>query len=176
MWPHMTVAENIAYPLKVRRVKRAAVREAVDRVMTLVGMGGMADRPATQLSGGQQQRVALARALVFEPDLLLLDEPFSNLDARLRAEMRAEVKVLQRKLGVTILFVTHDQAEALSLSDRVAVMRDGRVEQLATSEELYESPRTKMVRDFLGQCITLRGEAAGLAGDGLAAVRLLEGG
>lgn len=175
IWPHMTVAENIAYPLKVRRVKKAAAKEAVDRVIALVGMTGMASRRATDLSGGQQQRVALARALVFEPDLLLLDEPFSNLDARLRAEMRAEVKVLQRELGISILFVTHDQVEALSLSDRVAVMTDGRIEQVATPEQLYERPQTRMVRDFLGQSVTLRGETADTGDGSLVAVKLREG-
>jgi iron(III) transport system ATP-binding protein len=122
IWPHMTVFENVAYPLQVRGVRGAALREQVVHALELVGLGDLGDRPATHLSGGQQQRVAFARSLVFHPSLLLLDEPFSNLDARLREQMRIEVKLLQRQLGVGVLFVTHDQAEALSLSDRLAVI------------------------------------------------------
>jgi ABC-type Fe3+/spermidine/putrescine transport system ATPase subunit len=117
----------------------------------------MAQRPATQLSGGQQQRVALARSLVFEPQILLLDEPFSNLDAQLRGQMRAELKLLQRRLGVTVVLVTHDQVEALSISDRIAVMRHGRLEQLGTPQQLYREPATVAVRDFVGRIIVLDG-------------------
>ena len=157
IWPHMTVFENVAYPLRVRHAKDHDVKDAVYRVLDLVGLSGLDQRPATMLSGGQQQRVALARSLVFEPQILLLDEPFSNLDAKLREQMRAELRVLQRRLGITVLFVTHDQIEALSLSDRIAVMDHGRLEQLGTPHELYLHPETPVVRDFLGRTIVLPG-------------------
>ena len=160
VWPHMTVFENVAYPLQLRGLPKAAVREKVTRVLDLVGLGGMDARPGTQLSGGQMQRLALCRALVYEPDLLLLDEPFSNLDAKLREQMRVEVKLLQRRLGITVLFVTHDQVEALSLSDRIAVMHRGRVEQVGPPRALYERPATAFVRDFLGQTVVLTGRVA----------------
>jgi iron(III) transport system ATP-binding protein len=157
VWPHMTVFENVAYPLELRGMKRALVRDKVARVLDLVGLAGMEARPGTLLSGGQMQRLALCRALVYEPDLLLLDEPFSNLDAKLREQMRVEVKLLQRRLGITVLFVTHDQVEALSLSDRIAVMHDGRVEQVGSPRSLYEKPTSAFVRDFLGQTVILGG-------------------
>jgi ABC-type Fe3+/spermidine/putrescine transport system ATPase subunit len=157
VWPHMTVFENIAYPLELRGMKRAVVRDKVARVLELVGLAGTEARPGTLLSGGQMQRLALCRALVYEPDLLLLDEPFSNLDAKLREQMRVEVKLLQRRLGITVLFVTHDQVEALSLSDRIAVMHHGRVEQVGTPRSLYEEPGSAFVRDFLGQTVILSG-------------------
>lgn len=157
VWPHMTVFENIAYPLELRGMKRALVGDKVARVLDLVGLSGMETRPGTLLSGGQMQRLALCRALVYEPDLLLLDEPFSNLDAKLREQMRVEVKLLQRRLGITVLFVTHDQVEALSLSDRIAVMRGGRVEQVGSPRSLYERPASAFVRDFLGQTVILPG-------------------
>src|SRR5207302_4162934 len=157
IWPHMTVFENVAYPLRVRGVKGSKARAEVSRVLELVGLQGLEDRPSTMLSGGQQQRVALARSLVFEPKILLLDEPFSNLDAKLREQMRAELRVLQRRLGITVLFVTHDQTEALGLSDRIAVMNAGRVEQVGTPHELYLAPNSPLVRDFLGRTIVLKG-------------------
>ena len=157
IWPHMTVFENVAYPLELRGGRRAVVRERVARVLELVGLAGLETRAATLLSGGQMQRLALCRALVYEPDLLLLDEPFSNLDAKLREQMRVELKLLQRRLGVTVLFVTHDQIEALSLSDRIAVMQRGRIEQVGPPRELYERPASAFVRDFLGQTVILRG-------------------
>jgi ABC-type Fe3+/spermidine/putrescine transport system ATPase subunit len=157
IWPHMTVFENVAYPLRLRGVRRSVVAEKVARVLDLVGLAGLDGRAATLLSGGQMQRVALCRALVYEPDLLLLDEPFSNLDAKLREQMRVELRVLQRRLGVTVLFVTHDQIEALSLSDRIAVMQRGRVEQVGAPRDLYERPASAFVRDFLGQTVVLRG-------------------
>jgi ABC-type Fe3+/spermidine/putrescine transport system ATPase subunit len=150
VWPHMTVFENVAYPLQLRGLSKAAVREKVARVLDLVGLAGTESRPGTLLSGGQMQRLALCWALVYEPDLLLLDEPFSNLDAKLREQMRVEVKLLQRRLGITVLFVTHDQVEALSLSDRLAVMHRGRVEQVGSPRALYERPASAFVRDFLG--------------------------
>jgi iron(III) transport system ATP-binding protein len=130
-------------------------------VLELVGLTGLQARAATLLSGGQMQRLALCRALVYEPDLLLLDEPFSNLDAKLREQMRVELKLLQRRLGVTVLFVTHDQIEALSLSDRIAVMQRGRVEQVGAPRSLYDRPASAFVRDFLGQTVVLRGRIAG---------------
>ena len=125
IWPHLTVAANVAYPLRVRSLSREEIREKVSAALALVGLDGLEDRPSSLMSGGQQQRVALARALVYEPDLLLLDEPFSNLDAKLREQMRVELKLLQRKLGITVVFVTHDQVEALSLSDRIVLMSAG---------------------------------------------------
>jgi len=160
IWPHMTVMENVAFPLRLRGLKGSEVRERVGKVLELVGMSAMIDRPAPLLSGGQQQRVAICRAVVYEPDLLLLDEPFSNLDAKLRNQMRVEVKLLQRRLGITVLFVTHDQIEALTLSDRIAVMSEGHVEQVGSPAEMYDNPATPFVRDFLGQTVVLKGRLA----------------
>ncbi len=166
IWPHMTVFDNVAYPLRLRGEKRPVIREKVARVLDLVGLEGLEARPATLLSGGQMQRLALCRALVYEPDLLLLDEPFSNLDAKLREQMRVELKLLQRRLGITVLFVTHDQVEALSLSDRIAVMHRGRVEQVGPPRHLYERPGTAFVRDFLGQTVILKGRVGPATADG----------
>jgi iron(III) transport system ATP-binding protein len=157
LWPHMTVFENVAYPLKLRWEKKPVIRDKVNAALDLVGLQGLGDRPAPALSGGQQQRVALARALVFSPRVLLLDEPLSNLDARLRDEMRQELKALQRRVGVTMVFVTHDQIEALSLSDRIAIMQGGRLLQVGTPEEVYHRPRSAVVRDFLGKIFSLPG-------------------
>jgi ABC-type Fe3+/spermidine/putrescine transport system ATPase subunit len=156
IWPHMTVFENVAYPLRVQGKPTTRVRE----ILELVRMGEFADRPAPALSGGQQQRVALARALASEPRILLLDEPFSNLDAHLRHEMRFELKRIQRSLGVTVLLVTHDQLDAFSLSDRIGVMRAGRFEQIDDGLSLYERPRTPFVRDFIGRNLVVPGEVA----------------
>ncbi|MGH7829246.1 MAG: ABC transporter ATP-binding protein [Candidatus Binatia bacterium] len=167
VWPHMTVFENVAYPLKLRRVKRSAILEKVREALSLVGLEGLEDRPAPALSGGQQQRVALARALVFSPRVLLLDEPLSNLDARLRDEMRQELKSLQRRVGVTVLFVTHDQVEGLSLSDRIAIMNAGHLEQVGRPEEVYNYPLTSFARDFLGQTFALPGKVLQAADNGL---------
>jgi len=172
LWPNMTVAENVAYPLRLRRVKGSVIRDKVSAVLELVGLQGLQDRPVPLLSGGQQQRVALARALVYEPGLLLLDEPFSNLDAKMREQMRVELKLLQKKLTVTVLFVTHDQIEALSLSDRVAVMNQGRIEQLGSPLGLYESPQTSFVRDFLGKTVVLRGTVDAREENGWMGVRM----
>lgn len=157
IWPHLTVFENVAFPLRVRRESNEAIRHRVSRALESVGLGGLSERGATQLSGGQQQRVALARALVYEPALLLLDEPLSNLDAKLREQMRFELRALQRKLNLTVLYVTHDQTEAMTLSDRIAVVNLGRFEQVGTPEEVYEKPATTFVGDFLGQTIALEG-------------------
>jgi iron(III) transport system ATP-binding protein len=154
VWPHMDVFGNVAFPLLVaprrRRLPRRRIREQVERVLQVVRLDHLVDRPATDLSGGQQQRLALARALVMEPPLLLLDEPLSNLDARLREEMRLELKRLQSELQVTSLYVTHDQVEALAMSDVIAVMRDGRLEQVGTPRDIYERPASHFVADFLG--------------------------
>jgi ABC-type Fe3+/spermidine/putrescine transport system ATPase subunit len=166
LWPHMTVRENIAYPLKLRRVARKEIQTKVDYAIDLVGLHAYAGASVTRLSGGQQQRVALARALVYEPSLLLLDEPFSNLDARLREEMRVEVKLLQKRLHMTGLFVTHDQVEALSVADRVAVMNHGQIEQIGTPLDVYECPATPFVRDFLGRIVKLRARVLQSAASG----------
>jgi iron(III) transport system ATP-binding protein len=160
VWPHMTVFDNLAFPLKVRKTKRAAVRARVHEVLELVEMGHLADRYPHQLSGGQQQRVALARALVYSPTVLLLDEPFSNLDAKLRERARAWVKELQSRLGLTTVFVTHDQDEALSMSDRVAVMSLGEVQQIGTPEEIYRRPANRFVAEFVGRVNLLSGQVA----------------
>jgi ABC-type Fe3+/spermidine/putrescine transport system ATPase subunit len=175
IWPHMSVFENVAYPLEVRGRSRAAIRARVKEVLDLVGLAGLDDRPATQLSGGQQQRLALCRALVYEPDLVLLDEPFSNLDARLREQMRMELKQLQQRLNVTVLFVTHDQLEALSLSDTIAVMNLGRIEQIASPRMLYQAPASAFVRDFVGQTLLLSGYVCEILPGGRARVVLSDG-
>ena len=158
LWPHMTVFENVVYPLKLRGIKGSQAEKKVAEVLALVGLSGLEDRPAPALSGGQQQRVALARALVFSPKVLLLDEPLSNLDAQLREEMRRELKALQRRVRITVVFVTHDQIEALSLSDRIAIMKFGQLEQVGTPEDVYYHPATPFVRDFLGKTFLLPGK------------------
>jgi len=157
LWPHMTVFENVAYPLKLRRVGRDETRRRVADALRLVGLQGLEDRPAPRLSGGQQQRVALARALVFSPQILLLDEPLSNLDALLRDEMRRQLKDLQRRVGITTVYVTHDQVEALSLSDRIAILNQGRLEQVGTPAEIYSRPATPFAQSFLGKTFSLDG-------------------
>jgi ABC-type Fe3+/spermidine/putrescine transport system ATPase subunit len=161
IWPHMTVAENIGYPLKVRRIDSGTVAAKVAEMIQLMKLDGLAGRLATELSGGQQQRVALARALVYEPTLLLLDEPLSNLDSVLRREMRAQLKELQSRLAMTVLYVTHDQEEAMSLSSRVVVMNGGVVEQIGPPDVVYEQPATTFVQDFVGRTIRLRGVIEG---------------
>ena len=153
IWPHMTVFENVAFPLRVSKGRRYAgteIRTMVDAALDTVSLGGFGDRPATRLSGGQQQRVALARAIVARPKLLLLDEPLSNLDATLREEMRNELRTLQQQIGVTTVYVTHDQTEALEMSDLIAVMDAGRVVQLGTPREIYFQPRNTFVARFVG--------------------------
>ncbi len=150
VWPHMDVFKNVAYPLKVKKVRQAEMRERVMRVLSLVKLNGMEKRYPHQLSGGQQQRVALARALVMEPDVMLLDEPLSNLDAKLREEMRFEIKDIQRRIGVTIIYVTHDQAEAMAMSDRILLLHNAVVQQLGAPHELYEKPGNQFVADFIG--------------------------
>ncbi len=157
VWPHMTVAQNVEFPLRMRHVRRAERRERVARVLEITGMERWASQSATSLSGGQQQRVALARALVYQPDLLLLDEPLSNLDSQLRAHMRREIRALNEELGVTMLFVTHDQDEAFTVADRVGVMSNGRLEQVGTPVDMYDNPKTPYVRDFLGRMLSVEG-------------------
>ena len=150
VWPHMTVGENVGFPLKIKRVPAKEIETRVHDVLTLVGLDGLGGRPSTNLSGGQQQRVALARAIVHEPRLVLFDEPLSNLDAKLRHQMRTELKLLQERLGFTAIYVTHDQQEALALSDTVIVMNHGRVEAIANPRELFTNPRTPFVANFIG--------------------------
>ena len=150
LFPHMDVSDNIAYPLRVRRVPKEERRATAARTAEGLSLGGLLDRRPGQLSGGQQQRVALARAIATRPDVLLLDEPLSNLDARLRLEARGFLKELQRDLGVTTIFVTHDQAEAMALADRIAVMKDGRIQQVGTPREVFHSPRNTFVASFIG--------------------------
>ena len=157
IWPHMTVAENVAFPLNARRFPRKEIKDRVRRALDLVGMAGFEERPGPLLSGGQQQRVAFARALVTEPRLLLLDEPFSNLDAKLREQMRISVKLLQKRLNIALLFVTHDQIEALSLSNRIALMNFGVVQQQGSPRLLYEKPVNEFVRDFVGRTLLFKG-------------------
>jgi ABC-type Fe3+/spermidine/putrescine transport system ATPase subunit len=153
----MTVGNNIAYGLRIKKLPRAEIAARVQEVLRKVNLQGLDDRYPGQLSGGQQQRVALARALVLNPDILLLDEPLSNLDAKIRVQVRAEIRKLQKDLGITTVYVTHDQEEALSLSDRIAVINRGRVLQVGVPKELYERPRTRFVADFIGTSNLLDG-------------------
>jgi len=169
LWPHMTVRANIAYGLKLRKLGATTIAERVAAGLGKVNLAGLELRYPGQLSGGQQQRVALARALVLNPDILLLDEPLSNLDAKIRVQVRAEIRKLQKDLGITTVYVTHDQEEALSLSDRVAVMRDGRVLQVAPPKELYERPVGRFVADFVGTNNFLAGTCREIAADRVAA-------
>ena len=150
MWPHMTVFENVAFGLRIAKVGRREVQERVARVLAAVGLAGLEQRHPGQLSGGQQQRVALARSLVVEPSILLLDEPLSNLDAKLRERMRLELKALQRRMGLTFIYVTHDQAEAMALSDRIVVLDRGEVQQIGAPREIYERPANLFVATFIG--------------------------
>ncbi len=157
VWPHMTVEGNVSYPLEVRRWDKQEIRSKTRKVLEQVGLSGFESRSASHLSGGQQQRLALARSLVYEPDLLLLDEPLSNIDAKLRDQLRIELKKLQKAVGVTIIYVTHDQTEAMSLSHRIAVMNAGRIEQIDGPKEIYINPATIFVQTFVGRLITFEG-------------------
>jgi ABC-type Fe3+/spermidine/putrescine transport system ATPase subunit len=166
LFPHMTAAENVAYGLRVRRIGRAERDARVAEALAMVGLDGMADRLPRNLSGGQQQRVALARALVIRPRLLLLDEPLANLDARLRQDMRALIRQLQQDRGITAFYVTHDQAEAMAISDRVAVMERGRVAQFATPREIYQRPVSRYVADFTGEASAVAVRVVGVVAGG----------
>ncbi|MBN2336738.1 ABC transporter ATP-binding protein [Candidatus Bathyarchaeota archaeon] len=157
LWPHMTVHENVAYGLDVRKTPRDQAKSKVEDILKLVKLGGMGGRFPNQLSGGQQQRVALARVLVVNPDILLLDEPLSNLDAKLRVEMREEIKEIQRELGITTIYVTHDQEEAMAVSDRIAIQNHGRIMQVGTPQEIYNHPNSLFIATFIGKGALLKG-------------------
>ena len=165
IWPHMNVFQNAAFPLEVRRLPKKEIRERVMRVLDAVALAELVDRDATKLSGGQQQRLALARALVMEPQLLLLDEPLSNLDAKLRDRMRTELKRLQRDLNLTTVYVTHDQSEALALSHEIAVMSEGRIQQIGGPRDIYERPASQFVADFVGSTNFIEGTVVGQESD-----------
>jgi iron(III) transport system ATP-binding protein len=162
IWPHMTVFENVAYPLTIQRRSKADIRQKVGEVLKIVGLDGLEDRPAPKLSGGQQQRVAFARALVNEPKVMLLDEPLSNLDAKLREQMRFEIKALQRRINITTIYVTHDQGEALAISDRIAVMHAGKLIEVGTPHELYSRPKRRFTATFLGLTNLIEGRVVQL--------------
>ena len=165
IWPHMSVLDNVAYPLTIRRgTKKAHAREKAMEVLELVGLGALANRPAPDLSGGQQQRVALARALVREPRVLLLDEPLSNLDAGLRDQMGVQLREVQRRLGITTVFVTHDQGEALAMSDLIVVMREGKIVEQGTPREIYSVPRDAFTAGFMGVCNIVQGSVEAIKG------------
>ncbi len=174
LFPHMTVNENLAFPLEVRGMSKAEREAKVKRALEMVQMGEFGNRRPAQLSGGQQQRIALARALVFDPSLVLMDEPLGALDKQLREHMQFEIKHLHESLGITVVYVTHDQSEALTMSDRVAVFNDGRIQQLAPPDELYERPENSFVAQFIGENNKLRGTIETIAGD-KATVRLATG-
>ncbi len=157
LFPHMTVFENIAYGLKIHREPKKSMRRRTEDMMRLVGLEGMGDRPPAQLSGGQQQRVSLARSLIMEPKVLLLDEPLSNLDAKLRVATRLEIRKLQQRLGITSVYVTHDQEEAMTLSDRVVILHEGRIQQVGSPPEIYARPVNRFVADFIGKANFLEG-------------------
>lgn len=158
LFPHMTVAENVAFPLEMQRVPRAEITRRVERALDMVRLSPLKDRKPSQLSGGQQQRVALTRALVFEPDVILMDEPLGALDKQLREHMQLEIRDLHRRLGLTIVFVTHDQSEALTMSDRIAVFNAGKVEQIDTPQAVYDRPRTRFVAEFIGETNLVEGK------------------
>jgi putative spermidine/putrescine transport system ATP-binding protein len=164
LFPHMAVFDNVAFPLRMRRRPKAEIRAKVERALGLVHLAGLAERLPRQLPGGQQQRVALARALVFDPGLLLMDEPLGALDRNLREQMKLEIKRIHRDVGVTVLYVTHDQEEALTMSDRVALMNRGRIEQLGSAEDLYERPANRFVAEFIGESNLLAGRVEATGG------------
>jgi putative spermidine/putrescine transport system ATP-binding protein len=175
VWPHMTVLDNVAYGLRVRKQSRAEIRANVERALDLVQMRHLAERPASKLSGGQQQRVALARALVFNPQLVLMDEPLGALDKRLREQMQLEIKQLHETMGITVVYVTHDQIEALTMSDRIAVFNDGIVQQIDKPNALYEQPVNSFVANFIGENNVLAGTVENIE-QGYCRVALASGG
>jgi iron(III) transport system ATP-binding protein len=174
VWPHKTVFENVVFGLKLRKVPRKDARKKVEETLALVNLTGLESRYPNELSGGQQQRVALARSLVVEPEILLLDEPLSNLDAKLRERMRTELKQLQRRTGITFVYVTHDQAEALALSDMIAVMHAGRLQQYGTPHDVYARPANRLVADFMGLVNVMPGKVISIA-NGIGSVEAGEG-
>lgn len=163
--PHYNIFDNVAYGLKLRKLDKATIREKVTKILALVGLEGMESRMTNQLSGGQQQRVALARALVLEPGVLLFDEPLSNLDAKLRVSMRTEIRRIQQEAGITAIYVTHDQSEAMALSDQIIVMEKGEIAQMGTPQEIYYHPASEFVADFIGEANFLRGTLTAKGGD-----------
>ena len=173
VWPHMTVFENVAFPLNVskEKISKDEIKTRVNDVLALVDLGGLGDRMSTQLSGGQQQRLSVARALVRRPKVLLLDEPLSNLDAKLRERMRTELRIIQQQIGITTIFVTHDQIEALSMSDRIAVIHDGHIEQVGTPDEVYHYPATSFVAEFIGGANMFHGVVESIDGEGSAWIK-----
>jgi putative spermidine/putrescine transport system ATP-binding protein len=174
LFPHMSVAENVAFPLQMRGMPKATIAEMVGRALDMVQLGTMKERRPSQLSGGQQQRVALARALVFEPGVVLMDEPLGALDKQLREQMQLDIRALHKRLGLTIVFVTHDQGEALTMSDRIAVFNHGRIEQVGTPVEIYDHPRTRFVAEFIGETNLVEGTVDSVEG-GRANVLLPDG-
>ena len=174
LFPHMTIAENLSFPLEVRKIGKSEREAKVKRALDMVEMGAFGGRRPSQLSGGQQQRIALARALVFEPELVLMDEPLGALDKQLREKMQFEITHLAHRLGITVVYVTHDQTEALTMSDRVAVFEDGRIQQLAPPDKLYEEPQNSFVAQFIGENNTLEGTVKEIS-NGVALVQLDDG-
>ncbi len=175
LFPHMSVAENLAFPLQVRRMSKSEIKEKVQRALDMVELGEFGGRRPAQLSGGQQQRVAVARALVFEPDLILMDEPLGALDKQLREQMQYEIKHIHEQLGVTVVYVTHDQAEALTMSDQIAVFNDGKIQQLSSPSALYEAPESSFVAQFIGENNKLHGTVRSVS-NGMCNVELDGGG
>ena len=173
LFPHMSVAENICYGLRIQHKEKSAIKQRTGKVMQLVGLSGLENRSPAQLSGGQQQRVSLARSLIMEPKVLLLDEPLSNLDAKLRVSTRLEIRKLQQRIGITSVYVTHDQEEAMTLSDRVVIMHEGKIQQIGTPQEIYAHPVNRFVADFIGKANFLEGRIAGRQEEGLLAVEIL---
>lgn len=167
LFPHMTIYDNIAYGLKMKKVKKAEIKERVDEMLDLVQLGGFEKRYPSQLSGGQKQRVAIARALINRPKVLLLDEPLGALDLKLRKQMQLELKRLQKKLNITFIYVTHDQEEALTMSDRICIMNEGVLQQVGTPTEIYESPQTRFVASFIGETNLFDGSVSSISGDKL---------
>ncbi len=176
IWPHMDVTQNVAYPLEIRNMAQSEIDDRVAQALKIVGLTDMADKNATQLSGGQQQRAALARAMVFEPRLLLFDEPLSNLDLKLREQMRVELKRIQHEIGITSIYVTHDQAEALVMSDEIIVMSKGNIEQTGGPHAIYARPVNKFVSDFIGVANLTEGRIVGNGGEGTGTIEISQGG
>lgn len=183
LWPHMTVFENMAFGLQIRNYPKNQMKEEIQAMLKLVRMDGSEKKYPSQLSGGQQQRIAIARSLALKPSLLLLDEPFSALDAKIRGQMREELKRIQREAGLTVIFVTHDQEEAMAISDRIAIMKSGSIEQIGNPDEIYENPKTRFVAEFIGEMnfiqengqeIAVRPEDISMTKDSKGIYRILE--